>query len=85
MSNRIPTPTMGEILTEEFMIPMNLTLTVYFLGTPRAVVVDMLLPAILPFNLLKAGINSVLTAVLYAALLPLLRRRRTMLGVEKTI
>ena len=25
MSNRIPTPTMGEILTEEFMIPMNLT------------------------------------------------------------
>ena len=25
MSNRIPTPTMGEILTEEFMIPMTLT------------------------------------------------------------
>lgn len=25
MSNRIPTPTMGEILMEEFMIPMNLT------------------------------------------------------------
>ena len=25
MGNRIPTPTMGEILTEEFMIPMNLT------------------------------------------------------------
>ena len=25
MGNRIPTPTVGEILTEEFMIPMNLT------------------------------------------------------------
>ena len=25
MSDRIPTPTIGEILTEEFMIPMNLT------------------------------------------------------------
>ena len=25
MNNRIPTPTMGEILTEEFLIPMNLT------------------------------------------------------------
>ena len=25
MSSRIPTPAMGEILTEEFMIPMNLT------------------------------------------------------------
>lgn len=76
---------LGTLAMAAVMIPMNLTLTVYFLGTPRAVVVDMLLPAILPFNLLKAGINSVLTAVLYAALLPLLRRRRTMLGVEKSI
>ncbi len=67
------------------MVPMNLTLTVYFLGTPRAAVVQMLLPAILPFNLLKAGINSALTAVLFFALRPLFRRRKDMLGAEKHI
>ncbi len=76
---------LGTLAMAAVMVPMNLTLTVYFLGTPRAAVVQMLLPVILPFNLLKAGINSVLTAAVYAALRPLLRRQRVMLGVEKTL
>ena len=76
---------LGTLAMAAVMVPMNLTLTVYFLGTPRAAVVQMLLPAILPFNLLKAGINSALTAAVYAALRPLLRRQRSILGVEKEI
>ena len=76
---------LGTLAMAAVMVPMNLTLTVYFLGTPRAAVVQMLLPAILPFNLLKAGINSALTAAVYAALRPLLRRQRSILGVEKDI
>ncbi len=76
---------LGTLAMAAVMVPMNLTLTVYFLGTPRAAVVKMLLPAILPFNLLKAGINSALTAVVYAALRPLLRRQRSVLGMEKEI
>lgn len=56
------------------MIPMNLLLTTYFLGTPRDVVVSMLVPAIIPFNLLKGVINSVITAVLFQALQPFLRK-----------
>jgi len=39
-----------------------------FAGTPLAQIMPMLLPAILPFNLLKAGINSV---VVFLLLLPL--------------
>lgn len=76
---------LGALAMAAVMVPMNLTLTVYFLGTPRAAVVEMLLPIILPFNLLKAGINCALTAVVYTALRPLLRRRRQMLGVEKDL
>ncbi len=76
---------LGTLAMAAVMVPMNLTLTVYFLGTPRAAVIQMLLPAILPFNLLKAGVNSVLTAVLYAALRPLFCRHRAILGTEKVI
>jgi len=76
---------LGTLAMATVMVPMNLTLTVYFLGTPRAAVIQMLLPAIVPFNLLKAGINSALTAAVYTTLRPLLRRQREMLGVEKEI
>ena len=76
---------LGTLVMAAVMIPMNLTLTVYFLGTPREAVVQLLLPAIVPFNLLKAGINGGLTAAVYAALLPFLRKHRAMLGVEKTL
>jgi len=36
-----------------------------FMGAPVEVVDAMLLPVILPFNLLKAGINSVITFLVY--------------------
>jgi riboflavin transporter FmnP len=47
------------------MIPLNLLLTPLFMGAPVQVVVDMIIPAILPFNLIKAGLNSVVTLILY--------------------
>lgn len=47
------------------MIPLNLIFTVRFLGVPREAVMAMLLPTIIPFNLIKAGINSVVTFVVY--------------------
>ncbi len=62
------------------MIPMNLLLTTWFLGTPRDVVVSMLVPAIIPFNLLKGVINCVITAVLFQALQPFLRKYGYILG-----
>ncbi len=50
------------------MIVMNLILTPLFMGQPMQTVIEMLLPAIIPFNLLKAGINAVLAFLLYISM-----------------
>ncbi len=55
----------GSLSMTAIMIPLNLIFTVFFLGVPREAVVAMLLPAIIPFNLIKAGINSVLAFYVY--------------------
>ena len=47
------------------MMVANHCITPMFMGAPVAVVDAMLLPVILPFNLLKAGINSVITFLVY--------------------
>ena len=47
------------------MVPANLIFTVRFFHVPYDVVKGMLLPVIIPFNLLKAGINSVIVFILY--------------------
>ncbi len=56
---------MGSLAMTGIMIPLNLIFTVMFLGVPYDAVVAMLWPAIIPFNLLKAGINSALTFFVY--------------------
>lgn len=56
------------------MIPMNLWLTVVFMGTPRSVVVSMLVPAIIPFNLIKAGLNSFLTVAVFKLASPIINK-----------
>lgn len=53
------------------MVPLNLVFTGLFMGTPMQVVVDMLVPAIIPFNLLKAAINCTAAVLLYTAFAPL--------------
>lgn len=47
------------------MIPLNLIFTPLFLGQPVNAVIDMILPVILPFNLMKAGINAIVTGLLF--------------------
>jgi riboflavin transporter FmnP len=56
------------------MIPANLLITPHFMGVPVEVVVGMILPAILPFNLLKAAINIVVVFILYKRLSPFLHK-----------
>jgi len=46
------------------MIPANLFVTPYFMGSPRQAVVQ-LLPFIILFNFVKAGINGAVTFFLY--------------------
>lgn len=47
------------------MILWNLLFTPIFMGVPTEVVTSMILPVILPFNLIKAGANAAITFVVY--------------------
>ncbi len=58
----------GSIVMTIVMVGCNLILTPIFLGQPIESVIELLLPAIIPFNLIKAGINSVLTFIIYKPL-----------------
>ena len=49
---------LGMLLANHFITPI-------FMGVPTAVVDSMLLTVFLPFNLLKAGINSIVTFLIY--------------------
>ncbi len=55
------------------MIPANLFITPYFMGAPRQMVID-LLGFIVGFNAIKAGINGVVTFILYKHISRLMRR-----------
>lgn len=55
----------GAITMTVTMVLWNLVMTPIFMGTPREAVVALLVPAIIPFNLVKAGANSVVTFIVY--------------------
>ncbi|MBQ9921119.1 MAG: ECF transporter S component [Clostridia bacterium] len=58
----------GVVVTTAIMIPANLIITPLFMGTPVEFVKEMLVPAIIPFNLFKQCINAFITGVLYIPL-----------------
>lgn len=55
----------GSIVMAGVMCILNLILTPIFMNTERSVVQGMLISTILPFNLLKACLNSAVTFILY--------------------
>ncbi len=61
------------ILTTAVMCVMNIFVTSAYMGMPKMAVVTMLPTVIIPFNLIKAGVNSLLTFILYKRISPLLR------------
>lgn len=64
----------GCLLMAGVMLLWNYIITPLYMGLPRAAVAGMLLPAFLPFNLLKGGINSAVTLLLYKPVVMGLRR-----------
>jgi len=58
----------GTIIMTGSMLLWNLIITPIFLGVPREAVVAMLATILLPFNLLKAGINSIVTFLTYKSI-----------------
>lgn len=55
----------GVVLCIVGMLGMNLLVTPLYTGMPREAVAAMILPVLLPFNALKAGLNCAVTFVLY--------------------
>lgn len=64
----------GSILMTVVMLLWNYLITPIYLGYPREAVVELLIPAILPFNLLKSGLNTALTLLIYKPVVTALRK-----------
>lgn len=56
------------------MLLWNYLVTPLYMGYPREAVAQLLLPAFLPFNLLKAGLNAGFTFLLYKPVISALRK-----------
>ncbi len=55
----------GSLAMTAVMIPLNLIFYPLFANTPVDAVIAMIVPVLLPFNLMKAGINSVIFLLIF--------------------
>ena len=55
----------GALVMTASMIGWNLLITPIYLGVPVEAVIGMILPILLPFNLLKAGVNGLIIFLIY--------------------
>ena len=67
-TNKVLSLIAGTIVMGLAMCVCNLIFTPIYTGTSVAAIASMLLPVILPFNLVKAGINSVIAFIVNTAL-----------------
>ena len=58
------------------MLLWNYIMTTIFMGVPREAVLGMFLPLLIPFNLLKAALNSALVLFLYKGVVTALRKSK---------
>lgn len=65
---------LGSVVMTIVMLLWNYLITPLYMGVSRADVAGLLIPAFLPFNLLKAGLNSSFTLLLYKPLVTGLRK-----------
>ncbi len=63
----------GAVAQTVMMVLMNMIFTPLFMGAPLEVVMSMMVPAIIPFNALKAGINCAITFFLYKSISHLIK------------
>lgn len=63
----------GTLAMTTIMVPANLTITPYFMGVPVDAVTA-LLPFIIAFNLIKAGVNGLITFLVYKRVSKFLHR-----------
>ncbi len=73
----------GVVLMTITMILWNYIITPIYLGIPRAEVVKLLVPAIMPFNLLKGGLNAAFVFLLYKPISKALKKYIPVISEEK--
>jgi len=64
----------GSLVMVLVMLLWNYLITPIYMGYPREAVAELLVPAFLPFNLLKAGLNAGFTFFLYKPITTALRK-----------
>lgn len=64
----------GVICQVAMMMLWNYLIAPVYMGYPREEIVKLLLPVFLPFNLIKGGLNMVITMLLYKPVVTALRR-----------
>ena len=74
----------GWIVSTAVMMLWNYLITPIYMGYPREAIVELLLPAFLPFNLLKGGLNASITFLLYKPVVTVLRKTGFVPAPEKT-
>lgn len=65
---------LGTVCTVSAMMILNYLLTPIYTGMPRETVASLLIPAILPFNVIKCILNSALVMLIYKPIVKILRR-----------
>ena len=74
----------GSVFMTAAMLLWNWLITPLYMGYPREVVAAMLVPMFLPFNLLKAGLNTAFVLFLYKPLVTALRKTGLVESREQT-
>lgn len=74
----------GSAIMVIVMLLWNWLITPLYMGATREAVEAMLVPVFLPFNLLKAGLNTAFILGLYKPLVTALRKTRLIGGAEHT-
>ncbi len=64
----------GSLSMVAVMLLWNYIMTPIYMGVPRQAVLDMFLPVLIPFNAIKAGLNSALVLLLYKGVVTALRK-----------
>jgi riboflavin transporter FmnP len=55
----------GAVVCLATVIIANIIVTPLYMGAPRETVIGMIVPVLLPFNVLKIALNCVITAFVY--------------------
>ncbi|MDE7436823.1 MAG: ECF transporter S component [Lachnospiraceae bacterium] len=64
----------GIVTMTSVMLFWNYLIAPVYMGYPREEIVKLLVPAFLPFNLIKGGLNAVFTIILYKPVIKALRK-----------